>query len=433
MKKLPFSTTAVAVALLLLAGCSAGGALNGDKTVIKVGEAVSSPETLKVSDLGSKISYVPFETTDSSLIPESWHFMATQNRLLVINFSPNGWGHQNCLSFDMDGRFLGVIGHTGEDPEAYSTPFPLVSDDGNMLYFKRYGQMMYMQAYGVDGSYKGRVFPQIPPLGATGLSQLMDTIIVSVDSRLHKFDKDMWITIYSGGLNSRGVEGGVDTTVVKAMPEGYDSYLDYGTAYLSHCTGVMPHSVNLFLEVEEQGGERKHTYNAEWMCPRLGKVGGELHFKEPFIDTVYTVTRNSFTPLYTFDCGENRLVASEVNTKGIGKDKLLVSDMCETKDYLVFGASMGWMGDDSHTGYVGYFDKKTGITRATTVDKGFEDDLSGFMPFYPVASDGQGRFFGVITVDDIDKWLEANPGAEVPEPLRNLAPDANPICVMVSK
>ncbi len=107
-KTTSLSTTAVAVASLLLAGCSVGGALNGDKTVIKVGEAVSSPETLKVSDLGSKISYVPFETTDSSLIPESWHFMATQNRLLVINFSSNGWGHQNCLSFDMDGRLLGV-------------------------------------------------------------------------------------------------------------------------------------------------------------------------------------------------------------------------------------------------------------------------------------------------------------------------------------
>ncbi|MCI9607973.1 MAG: DUF4934 domain-containing protein [Muribaculaceae bacterium] len=425
------SWAAVACAMVV-AGCSAGSDGVGE-SVVDVAGAVGAPEVLKVSDLGSKITYAPLETTDSSLVPNTWQLVPTGSHLLVVNYDPWGMGKQNCMSFDISGKFLGIIGHTGDDPEAYSRPFPIVSADGKTLYFMRYGAEMYMQEYGIDGGYKGRVFPQIPPLGAQGVTQIVDTTIVSVDCNLHNFTKEMWVTIYAGGLNSRGVAGGVDTTVVAPMPDDYDGSLSFQSVYMNRFPSVMPHSVHIYQEYDEQGGERKHLFKTHTSTPRLVKVGKELHFKEPFIDTMYVVTPTSFTPIYTFDCGEKALNPSEVNTKGFSADNLWVTEVCESSDYIVFGACYGWLGNEDRKGYVGYYDKKTGKTRATAAENGFEDDLTGFMPFYPVVSNSRGDLIGILTIDDIDKWLETHPDAELPEPLRNLAEDANPICVIVSK
>lgn len=421
-----------AAAAMCITGCSGNGG-SEEASVVKVAEAVSSPVVLKVSDLGSKITYAPLETTDSSLVPNTWQLVPTESHLLVVNYDPWGMGSQNCMSFDMSGKFLGIIGHTGDDPEAYSSPFPLISADGQSLYFMRYGAEKYLQKYGIDGAYKGRVFPQIPPLGAQGMTQIVDTILVSVDCSLHSFTKEMWLTIYSGGLNSLGVPGGVDTTIVAPKPADYDGSLSFQSVYMNRFPGVMPHSVHIYQEYDEQAGERKHLFNTHSSTPRLVKVGKELHFKEPFIDTMYVVTPNSFTPIYTFDCGEKAVNRSEINTKGIGGDNLWVTEVCESSDYIVFGACYGWLGVEDRKGYVGYFDKKTGKTRATAAENGFEDDLTGFMPFYPVVSNSRGDLIGILTIDDINNWLEAHPDAELPEQLRDLAEDANPVCVIVSK
>ena len=65
MRKIIASISAVA----LFCGCQGvKTAGDGELPVVDVAGALASPVDLKVSDLGSKISYIPLETNDSSLI-----------------------------------------------------------------------------------------------------------------------------------------------------------------------------------------------------------------------------------------------------------------------------------------------------------------------------------------------------------------------------
>lgn len=417
---------AAAMTAIIAASCSSGSDDNAGTTVIDVAAAISTPVDLKVSDLGSKITYVPLETTDSSLIPETWTLRPTNTHLLVVNYSTSGFGSQNCLAFDVNGAFLGSIGHTGDDPEAYSTPFPLISQNGEKLYFMRWGDPSYDQVYSVDGKYQGRVFPAV--MGSPSSSLLVDTTIVAVDCRV--YEGVSYISVCSGGIN-----GGVaDTLVVKTLPESAgDGRTVYQHAVINSAKGVMPNGVGNFQELEEMAGERRHIYSADRFNPRLWRVGKELHYLQPLTDTIYYVSTQSVEVAYTFDCGDNALSRKNYNKDGIKLDDLFVTEMCENEDYIVFGASRGWLRAEEHEPFVGYFDKKSGKTYATQADKGFVDDLTGFMPFYPVMTNPRGDLFGIITIDDIAKWTEEHPDAELPEALKGLAEDANPICVIVSK
>ncbi|MDE7461511.1 MAG: DUF4934 domain-containing protein [Paramuribaculum sp.] len=420
-------TSTTAASILLLAACS-GGNQQTDNTVIDIAGAISSPKELKVSDLGSKITYVPLETNDSALIPQTWMLIPTENRLLVVNYSTWGIGHQNCLAFDSNGKFLGAIGHTGQDPEAYSSPFPLVSPDGNRLYFTGYsGQGAFEQVYSIDGTYLGRVFPKMPPLGNPSSSVLIDTTIVTIDAPYIKGVQ--YFTVYSGGLNSDSVT----TFAVNPIPSDLDRSMFFNDVVMYNVKGVMRNPVANYTEYIENGGEKRHLFNAHHTMPRIWRTNGQTHYRISLTDTILNITPESVEVAYTFDCGPGAITPQEMNSNGIQTSNIIVSDLCETPSLIVFGASRGWMRDDNHEPFVGYFDKATGKTFATSAKEGFVDDLTGFMPFYPVLANERGDLIGIITMDDIAAWTEAHPDAEIPEALRNLAEDANPICVIVSK
>lgn len=427
MKQILLTCTAAA-SLLMLAACS-GSDQQSDNTVIDIAGAISTPQELKVSDLGSKITYVPLETNDSALIPQTWMLIPTENRLLVVNYSPWGIGSQNCLAFDFNGKFLGAIGHTGQDPEAYYSPFPLVSPDGNKLYFPGYsGQGVFEQVYSVNGTYLGRVFPAMPPLGNPSTSILVDTTIYTVDAPLH--DGIQYLTAYTGGLNTDSI-----TTVWRGIPipENLNRGMSFNQVAIYNVTGVMPNTPAIYNEYDERGGEKRHLYSAANYMPRIWRTDKQVHYRTPLTDTIYTITPYAITPTYIFDCGPGAITPQDMNTKGIQSDNLIVTEVCETSSYIIFGASKGWMRSDSHTPYVGYFDKATGKTFATSAKDGFIDDITGFMPFYPVLANERGDLIGILTMDNIAEWTEAHPDAELPEALRDLAEDANPICVIVSK
>ena len=69
---------------LLLLSCS-----NADRTVSKstidVAGAMENLQELKVSQLGSKIKFVPLETNDSTLVANHWNFLVTDKYVIVSN------------------------------------------------------------------------------------------------------------------------------------------------------------------------------------------------------------------------------------------------------------------------------------------------------------------------------------------------------------
>lgn len=113
---------------------------------------------------------------------------------------------------------------------------------------------------------------------------------------------------------------------------------------------------------------------------------------------------------------------------------MIVSDMIESSDKLFLGVRKGWRTDDDERNFIGYYDKVSGTTHMTRAADGFVDDLTGFMPFYPVVAAPDGSLIGILTQEDILKWIEEHPDATVPQQLQAVADseeEPNPVLVIL--
>ena len=68
------------------------------------------------------------------------------------------------------------------------------------------------------------------------------------------------------------------------------------------------------------------------------------------------------------------------------------------------------------------------------VEEAFTDDLTGFLPFTPIAHTGKDEFAGILKIEQIQEWQEEHPDAKLEgalAPLKDLDYDANPVVVIV--
>lgn len=190
---------AVLLSVAVLTACSHTDTSDSSVEIIHVAEAIENPIELKVSDIGSKISYVPLETTDSSLVPELWALVPTDNHIIVVCYSSSGMEDKSALAFDLSGRFISEVGHVGEDPEVYNSPFPVVAPDDNLLFQKGWGQNSSQVEYSITGDYLGRFFPKMPVSHQS--SRFVDSTLVTVVP-----------TFYLGELYPRYIRGKLQET-----------------------------------------------------------------------------------------------------------------------------------------------------------------------------------------------------------------------------
>ena len=134
--------------LLLLGSCAPQNKANAPNA-IDIAASLEHLTELKISQLGKQIRYIPLETTDSCLIGNSYSIKLSKGRIFV---STNG----QCLSFDKQtGKYLGSIGHKGEDPKGYSNASCFIHPHTNNLYF--YRQPDKLVKYDTKGNYLGQV------------------------------------------------------------------------------------------------------------------------------------------------------------------------------------------------------------------------------------------------------------------------------------
>ena len=134
--------------LILLLGSCAPQNNAGHPNAIDIAASLEHPTELKLSQLGKEIRYIPLETTDSSLIGNSYSIKLSKDHIFV---STNG----RCLSFDKQtGKYLGSIGHKGEDPQGYSNANCFIHPRTNHLYF--YRQPDKLVKYDAKGNYLGQ-------------------------------------------------------------------------------------------------------------------------------------------------------------------------------------------------------------------------------------------------------------------------------------
>src|SRR5512138_3004604 len=71
--------------------------------VIDIENHIKSFETVKLTDIASRIDYVPLETNNNCLIGEIRNLIITDDRIFVI-------GLNSCRIFDRRGKFIGNAG-----------------------------------------------------------------------------------------------------------------------------------------------------------------------------------------------------------------------------------------------------------------------------------------------------------------------------------
>ena len=104
--------------LLLLGSCTPQNKAN-DPNAIDIAVSLEHLTELKTSQLGKQIRYIPLETTDSSLIGNSYSIKLSKDHIFV---STNG----RCLSFNKQtGKYLGSIGTKEKIHKATAMPTAL--------------------------------------------------------------------------------------------------------------------------------------------------------------------------------------------------------------------------------------------------------------------------------------------------------------------
>lgn len=427
MKAAFIITVGAIIGITLITGC---GDTAKEAGTVDVAGAIANPTELKVSDLGETITYVPLATTDSSLVGQSWGVTVTDDLALVRNSGSimalgttgNGVG---VMAFSLaDGRYLNHVGHGGQDGEAYMLPFFTVDAKTNTLTFDAANDKRVK--YSGDGRFLGTYPKHIISASTPRPTIVDDTIGITALQNLPG-QGDPYLSIIFTSESGRLLDS---IQVVSAENPSLMPFfsIDGGMTFDTF-DGFIPHSQAGGMAFIQQG--KPSLYRSP--APSLWSVGNEYHALMEFTDTIYSVAMNR-APEATliFDMGGQGYPPADNGKRDMTDKDLMIGEIIESTSTLIFGVSKGWNKKDN--AFIGLYDKKSGTTRATKASNGFVDDLGGFMPFFPVTITPDGRYVGIITQEDIAKWMEEHPEAKVPESLQEIVDseeEPNPVLVIV--
>lgn len=390
----------------LMAACTGTPQSSADEALcsIDVAGAMEKPAELKLSELGGDVRYVALETTDSCLIGGNPNIMLLDKQILV-------YSRKDCFVFDKEsGKFLGKVGHVGEDPEAYSAAAPTYNDVDGLLYFMR--QPSTLQKYDVQGNYRGKLMvPDKPAVPADFC--FTDSLIIG--------HYNSWAMSYNASsllfFNEAGER--VDT-----IPSLFPVVQEKEVKDIASISVLKQGNAGLLLSRFENGESSVNIMGT----PFLWKSDGKVRFKESFNDTVYTVERNGLVPAIAFTTGKWHLDYGERTNFVDSKNRLLVSCVYETENNVFFQCFQGYPQT-----YNGIYDRKTKTTHMSDEKEGITDDLTGFMPFRPKTCSMQGEYGMIVEAGSVLDWLEENPEAAENEQLaalKNLTEDSNPVVII---
>lgn len=375
---------------------------------VDVASAMENLTELKLSELGKDVRYVALETTDSCLIGAGPDILLLDKYIVVFS-------HKDCFVFDKaDGRFISKVGHTGDDPEAYSYAAATYNDVDGLLYFQRAPNML--QKYDVQGNYRGRVTIPTPP-AAPGDFAFTDSLIIGHYNNI------------AMGYNARALlffnEAGeqVDTvpSLFPVLPE--KQVQDIASISIKK-QGISAIVLTIFKDGSQSAAISGH--------PFLWKIDGKIQFKESFNDTVYTVKRDMLEPSVVFSTGKWHWGAEARTDSKDNESRLLVGAVFETENNIFFQCTRGLYTSEPEA-FNGIHDRKSGTTRMYTEKEGITDDLTGFMPFHPKTCSMLGEYAMIVGSDEVLGWLEEHPeeaGNEKLAVLKTLTEDSNPVVVM---
>ena len=365
--------------LLLLGSCTPQNKAN-DPNAIDIAVSLEHLTELKTSQLGKQIRYIPLETTDSSLIGNSYSIKLSKDHIFV---STNG----RCLSFNKQtGKYLGSIGHKGEDPQGYSNANCFIHPHTNNLYF--YRQPLILAHYG------------------EGIGQPQASALLYFNEQGEVKDS---LPEFANPGDPMGMDQISSINVFKQLPGNANIG---GLIYINYQDGTMT-----VLPIDQ---------------PSLWLNNGSIHFRKAFNDTIYDIKGHEATVHTTFHTGQWHFPAEKMGQKEDTDNYIVITGILETPQHLFFISLQGLY--DKRKPFYGIYDKEKHITYMNDANVGLTDDLTHFMPFYPITCTEEGEYAALLEIGKIDEWMDKNPGI-VQEGklsfLQEINEESNPVCVIV--
>ena len=309
---------------MMWSACSSG---QGEKALgmIDVSSAFENLTELKVSQLGKNVRYVPLETTDESLIGATAALYLLKDKILVVT-------EGKCMSFDKTtGKYLGNIGHAGDDPEGYTNATCYVNSKDETLHFIRMQGRKYIQ-YNKEGEYMGEI-PKPASLSNSIYPLFLDSTVIAHPlgiletrpiGRLYQFDYQ-GIIQDSIAINIHDTFDKASETMVAAMI--YDGLTPgtkrpYGLLYKNG--GIMVEHENRYI------GIYPISYPSLWLCK------DEIHFHEALNDTIFQIDGNRIAPYLIFHTGNRHFPLEKKGEKEASEGTLVITDVMETSRWKLF-------------------------------------------------------------------------------------------------
>lgn len=381
------------VACVLLTACSPNQQETNTfpYTVIPFEKGVENIQEVKLSDIAEKISFVPLETTDASLVarPKVMSMVYLDGKIIIPCT-------EGILAFNENGKYMNRISRKGQGPGEYVYVRCLsANEESGLLYLQDHIKMI---AFKSDGTF---IKEYGIPTGPT-----FETMVVEDSLTLTSYMNS------TGRAPFRLLMTNQQKDTLKIFPQ-YDRF-------------EMPDGWNWLYRNSKE--DYLYSYKQEAV------------YRDYYSDTIYTVTRDSLLPRYRLDMGKYQLpkdLRLEVAcvSGGVEKEeKLKLAEnylrptLLENDRYIVMPYTTWNLMNQELLPELMMYDRKSKEC-IKVKDGAFVNDMAGNLPFQPDVR---------VAENVLAEWWEApelmemaEKGVKLPDNVKNLKDDDNGVLVLV--
>ena len=398
--------------VVLLTSCITNQENARDTLFVNLTDATDS-QSLKLSDFGNTVRYVPLETNEVCLIGDNPHIALLEDKIVISTTD------QCFLFHKQTGKYICSIGHISDDPNGYSSTNYWIDDAGLFYFFRTPDQLL---KYNQKGEMTGKIqIPHIP--AAPGYFAFSNsTIIAHCNSNIGMEPGNSLLFLNSLGEKLDSIPSLLKSPSIPS-PDNISSLsiLKRGAGFFGNLgrRGVM------IIKDKEQGELLLPLYN-----PSLWSSENELRFRETFTDTIYTVKNKKLYPYMVFHTDTDHSSANPLWYSN--PQSIYVAYVLENTHSVFFQYVK------NKQVYNGLYNKETQQTKFAKCQQFIVDDLTSEQELKVDLSalcsyKGEyGFILEAASIPDASQKQPDNKNENIPHWMSQLDEDANPVIAIVS-
>ena len=381
------NTSSLITVILLLLSCSTKSLESRVQTIFLESE-ISNPAGIKVSDIGTKIKYVPLESTDSTmLIGNNPKATIYQDKIIVAS------ENTTIKVFDAaTGKFLHTIGDLSRSGKGSDDLITFVLNPYNGELLVSAFEIFSYRVWDVDGNFLRTM--RIPNLrdkisiyaGASDLTNFVsrDRVVINSGSYLNFFN--------TGDTIVKSIQ--IGDTSAECLSKNFD-----WMQLIPNYPGTNGTIKSEFVYRYKISPQRKTVVFPEERV--FHRYDDKLFLKEIYSPKCYRIENDTLIETFIFDAGRLNPSAEELYTGDNLDKRAKVAQVIENDAYVYFECVYG-------DGYIGLYDKKNDKVKMACANS-VADDINDYIPLKIYTVSDKGNFAAIINPYEIMEWIEENP------------------------